>query len=238
MDTFKILFGIEKSDVHKNCILLPLPSKELSEMLGLSDFSKGRLYASAGATHCTVIRTGVGPAFAGDAVLHLADTRCENVILFGSCGITETVAMLRIGSLVVPSSCYSAESFTELLGGDRHPWKMHHADTTLHDLLLRYADGAAADATCLSIGSLKLQEEKLPLFKENGIDVLDMECASVFAAAAHIKRRAVALLYSTDSVRTQPFYAHMPRENRAALARSAKNAAHILCEFIEKKLCD
>ncbi|MCX6353584.1 MAG: hypothetical protein NTZ78_01620 [Candidatus Aureabacteria bacterium] len=238
MDTFKILFGTEKSAVHRNCVLLPVPSRELSEMLGLSDFSKGKLYACAHAKRCTAIRTGIGPAFAGDAVLHLADTPCENIILFGSCGLTEPVGNLRIGSLVAPTSCYSAESFTELLRGDVHSWEMYNSNKSLRDLLRQMAGGDLQDATCISIGSLKLQEDKLPLLKEKGIDLLDMECASVFAAAAHIGRRAAALFYITDIVRGQPFYANMSKEDRSSLTRSIRSAATLVCEFIEKKLSD
>jgi len=54
--------------------------------------------------------------------------------------------------------------------------------------------------TCASIGSIYLEHQRLETFHDLAIDVLDMECASVFAAAKAIQRPAAAVMYVTDIV--------------------------------------
>lgn len=239
MDTFETLFGIKKELVKKTCVLLPLLSRDILKQFGVRELSRGKIYSSGNSAHFTLIRTGVGPAFAGDAVLHLGDTACGNIILCGSCGLVESSTGLRIGSLLSPSAAYAAESFTNLLESDSRSWKAYYPDRSVHDQLLNsYGPAGIENGTCLSIGSLKLQDSMRQILKGKAIRVVDMECASVFAAAAHTGLRAAAVFYVTDVIGEKPFHAELSREDAAILSSSVKNAVRILCEFIEKKLSD
>jgi purine-nucleoside phosphorylase len=236
MDTFETLFGVKKTDVQSTSVLLPLLSKDILKQFGVPRLSRGALYSAGNSDRFTLIRTGVGPALAGDAVLYLAETQCETVILFGSCGLVDPGTGLRIGSLLSPGKCYAAESFTRLLERDSRKWGAYYPDRKLHEQLL--SAGGAGDivtATCLSIGSLKLQDAVRDMIKEKAIGAVDMECASIFAAA-RTGLRAAALLYVSDIIGEKPFHAALSREESSVLTLSVRKAVRILCEFIEKKL--
>ncbi len=236
---FETLFGIRKTDVKRTCVLLPLLSKKIVQQLGVRHLSRGRIYSAGNSAHFTLIRTGVGPTLAGDAVLYLADTSCRDIILFGSCGLVAGAEDIRRGSLLSPSICYAADSFTMLLQGDSRPWDPYRADDNLHGQFLKFCGAEIVNnAVCLSIGSLNMEDELLPLFESKEIQALDMECASVFAAAAHTRRRAVALLCVTDIVGEKAFHAELSREDAAILGSSVTKAVRILCEFTEMKSAD
>jgi purine-nucleoside phosphorylase len=239
MDTFETLFGVKTTDVKNTCVLLPLLSKNIVKQFGVPRLSRGTIYSAGNSAHFTLIRTGVGSALAGDVVLYLTDTQCRTVILFGSCGLVDSSSGVQIGDLLSPGKCYAAESFTRLLEGNSRGWGVYYPDRNLNKQLLN-AEGAGdiRSATCLSIGSLRLQDAMRDTIKRKAIAAVDMECASVFAAAAHTGLRAVALLYVTDIIGEKSYHAELNREDGAVLTSSIRNAVRILCEFIEKKLSD
>jgi purine-nucleoside phosphorylase len=236
VDTFEKLFGMERSRVGRACVLLPLAGRELGRGFCAPAFSRGMLYGTAGGPGFTLIRTGVGAALAGDAVLHLAETPCEEIILFGSCGLAGSDGGLGIGSLVSPAVCHSAESFTRLLDDDIRFGDAFRADAELRARILSHAGSRKiSDTPCLSIGSLKLQEGLLPALRAHGIGLVDMECAAVFAAARRTGRQAAALLYTADIIGEKPFHAPLSAEDRAAMDRAVKDASGILCDLFRKK---
>ena len=105
--------------------------------LGVKEFSKGRLYSSGNSKSFTAIQTGIGPGLSGDAALYLAETQCQNIILFGSCGLVKEEKDIDIGSLVVPEECYSLESFTEMLLQNKNNWQAFYGDKTLAENFLK-----------------------------------------------------------------------------------------------------
>jgi purine-nucleoside phosphorylase len=210
MTKFEILFGIKASEVTNTCVLLPLTGKGILENLGVKKLLKGKLYASGQAKDFTVIVTGMSTGLAGDAVLYLKETRCQNIILFGSCGLVRSKSGTNIGTLVSPVISHAMESFTDMLLDKKTGWKDFPADKKLmENFLKRY--GNIKKATCATLGSLKLEEGMTGLFKEKGINVVDMECSGVFSAALHIKRKAIALFYITDIINEKPFYYEIGR---------------------------
>ncbi|MEI6633988.1 MAG: hypothetical protein WCP22_09230 [Chlamydiota bacterium] len=236
MDTFERLFGVEKSRVGRACVLLPLAGREVVRGFGAPAFSRGMLYGTAEGRGFTLIRTGVGAALAGDAVLHLAETPCDEIVLFGSCGLAGSDRGLRIGSLVSPSVCHSAESFTRLLEDDIRFSDALHPDAELRASVLSLSGSREiSDAPCLSIGSLKLQEGLLPALRAHGIGLVDMECAAVFAAARRTGRRAAALLYAADIIVEKPFHAPLSADDRDAIDRAVGDASGILCDLFREK---
>ena len=109
-------------------------------------------------------------------------------------------------------------------------------ENVLSRQLLDSTDVDITSASCLSIGSLKLQDAMLQTFKKEAIQAVDMECASVFAAAARAGLQAAALFYATDVIGEKPFHAELSSEDKAILKSAIRDAVHILCGFIETKL--
>ncbi len=231
MSVFQRLFGIKDSDVKNTCILLPLVQKNVLEWLDVKVLSKGKLYSSGNSKDFTVIHTGMGPAFSGDAVLYLEKTKCQNIIVFGSCGLIKEEKGLNIGSLVAPSKCYSIESFTDMLAGEKKDYCPFYPDKTLLEKL-----PGMPKVTCATLGSLKLEEGYRNSFEAKEIQVVDMECSAVFSAANHIGKKAVALFYITDIINKKPFYESLSATDRLALMSSIKSASNILCDLIKKNL--
>ncbi len=240
MTAFETLFGIKESQVKKTSVLMPLLRKNTLKRLGIKGFSRGRLYGSGNNSLFTVIHTGVGPGLLGDAVLYLGKTQCQNVILFGSCGLLGEKKGLKIGGLVTPSICYSLESFTEMLLRDKKDWKVFYPDKTLLENFLNTGKSHSSrdikKVICLSVGSLKLEKDYLEIFKKRGIQTVDMECASLFSASEYIKRKAMAFFYITDIINKKPFYADLNAEDKTVLSSSIESSVHILCEFIKNNL--
>lgn len=235
MEKFEVLFGIKESQVKNTCILLPLLTKDLLKGLDIGEFSRGRLYSSGDAESFTAIRTGIGPGSLGDAVLYLGNTRCRNIILFGSCGLVKEESDVAIGSLVVPDKCYSLESFTDMLLQKKSDRQAFYGDKALMKNLLKVNKGIKK-LTCATLGSLKLEEGYIDRFKEKNIQIVDMELSALFSAARHIKRKATALFYVTDIINKKPFYKDLDSKDKSNLASSIKSASDILCNFIKKNL--
>jgi len=234
MTTFQTLFGIKESQVKNTCLLLPLLGKDILNWLGVTEFSRGRLYGSGNTQFFTVIHTGLGPALLGDAVLYLGRTQCQNIILLGSCGLVTQERDLTIGSLVAPFMSYSLESFSDMLLKDKKDWKIFHSDKSLLENFLKVNKRyAIKKLCCATTGSLKLEEDYIDLFKEKQIQIVDMECAALFSASKYIGKHAMSLFYVTDIINKKPFYMNLNPEEKLALSSSIKSAAHILCEFIK-----
>lgn len=237
MTKFETLFGIKDSRVKETCILMPLLSRNVLGCLGIKELSRGKLYGSGNSEFFTVIHTGLGPALLGDAVLYLSQTQCQNIILFGSCGLVEEKKGLKVGSLVTPSVCYSLEAFSEMLLKDKKDWKAFYPDKNLFENFSNTKKPQdIKKVICMTLGSLKLEEDYLQQFKKRGVQTVDMECSALFSAAAYIGRKAMAFFYITDIVNKKPFYVDLSAEDEKALSSSIKSGVHILCEFIKKNL--
>jgi len=234
MNKFETLFGVKKSQIKDTCIIMPFLKKDILKDFGIKAFSKGKLYSIGNSELFTLIQTGMGPALTGDAVLHLNDTSCKNIILFGSCGLIESTKDLKLGSLITPLKCLSIESFTEMLSGCGKNWSVSYPDKNMLESFLKTNNQYVKKADCASVGSLKLEEENIDLFKTKGIQIVDMECSAVFAASKHINCRAMAILYVSDILIEKPFYMKLNKKEELMINSSIKNAVRILCDFIEK----
>jgi len=231
MAAFKTMFGMDSSQIKKNCILLPLLSKGALNFFKIRRFSEGKLFGAGNANHFTLIYSGMGPALTGDAVLYLKETVCENIILFGSCGLVAEKPGLSIGSLVCPSKCYSRESFTDLLlARDKQPGVFYPAEDLFKCFLSMSQGQDIKEVVCSTISSLKLEEEMADSLMQQGIDVVDMECSAFFSAADFIGIKAAALFYVSDIINKQPFYS-LDAQSKLKLLFAIKKSAAILREF-------
>ena len=230
MGKFRKLFGIEEDAVKKTCIFLPLATKEILDSLNVKKMVRGKIYGSGQGRDFTVIHTGMGPTWTGDAVLYLVQTACENIILFGACGST---GMLSVGTLVMATLCYEQETFSKLLGLAHETWPTFYPDRQLMETLDKKRK--LKRAACLTVTSLKLQQERLMDFKKRAIDVVDMECSAFFAASRFIKRRAAALLFITDIIGQKPFYEPLNSADKKSLSLAIKEGTRLICDFINLK---
>ncbi|MBN1914140.1 MAG: hypothetical protein JW788_07060 [Candidatus Omnitrophica bacterium] len=235
MMQFEAIFGIGKNELKKNCILLPLLNKDILSAFKITKFTRGKLYGIVQKDCFTLIHTGLGAPLTADAVLYLKDTPCRNVFLFGSCGLVREQEGLSLASLVAASKSYSYESFSEMLLGNNAQPKVFVPDSGLLNNFLAVAGkGMVREATCATLGSLKLEEGMVSLFIEKGIDIVDMESSAFFSACAYTQAKAAALFYATDIINKSPFYMKRDAALRSKLSAAIKNAAVLLCEFLKK----
>ncbi len=236
MTKFEALFGIKSSLVKRNCVLLPLLPKGILNEFKIANFKKGKLYGTGDNNDFTLIHTGMGAGFTGDAVLYLKKTPCKNVMLFGSCGLVKAGNGLSVGSLVSPVKCYANESFTELLLAKNAKPRVFYAQNKLAAGFLKYGQRQGIKkVTCSTLASLKLEEEMVDLFSREKIDVVDMECSAFFSAAGLSGLNALACFYVSDIIKDKPFYLNLGRDSKSVLSSAIKNAAALLCEFAKKK---
>ena len=237
MSKFEKLFGIKAAEVKKNCILLPILQKGMLKYFQVKSLSKGKLFGAGNSDFFTLLHTGIGPGFTGDAVLYLKDTACRNLFLFGSCGLVAEKEGLSLAGLVSPSKCYANESFSELLKYGPKEDRVFSPDKETYARFLKATRNAGIkDAVCSTIVSLKLEEDMLESFIDKGIDVVEMECSAFFAAASFCGLNAAALFYITDIIREKPFYTGLEPDLKLRLDFSIKSAVNILCEFIKTNL--
>jgi len=231
MTKFETLFGIKESEIKDTCVLMPILPKSVLSLLGIKSLSKGKIYSSGNAENFTLINTGIGASFAGDAALYLADSGCRNIILFGSCGLVKSSGNMAVGSLVAPIECYAMESFTNMLLRN-NDFKTFYPDKAVVESFLN-DNKDVQKVSCATLGSLKLEEESLDLFTEKNIHVVDMECSSFFAAGTHKHLKTIALFYVSDIINEKPFYAEFSPDDKLRLLSSIKSGVKSICRFVK-----
>ncbi|MBI5210145.1 MAG: hypothetical protein HY927_09275 [Elusimicrobia bacterium] len=224
MDIFKKLFGIEKSLVKPDCVLSPLNEVDLFAGSRAGGRGRGDYYRVADSRHATIIGTRYS-LLAGDCVLSLADSPCRNIYLFNCCGGVGG----GIGAAYSVRKAFDFESFSGMLAG-RGEAGCYFPDAKLAGVFSSYS--GLPEGTCATVGSLALEETHLPRFRALGADCLDMECSAVFSAAKKAGKRALALLYVSNSVPDKPWHEHLDRRDIQRLGRARKGLASLLTRFI------
>ena len=222
MDTFKKLFGVEKSLIKPDCILTPLDEVDLFAGSRARGRARGEYFRVADSPHATLIGTRYS-LLAGDCVLGLADSPCRNIYLFNCCG--------GIGAAYVVRKAFAFESFSSMLAGKPEA-ACYLPDAGLAGEFSSYA--GLPEGTCATVGSLALEETHLPRFRALGVNCLDMECSAVFAAATQVRKRALALLYVSNSVPDKPWHEELDRRDIQRLGRCRKDLAALLLGFIAR----
>lgn len=234
MDKFNNLFGIDASDIKGTCVIMPFISREAVHAFDIRSLSKGGLYSVGDNGIFTLIHTGVGPTFVGDAALYLEETRCRNIILFGSCGAAKDTGGFGIGRAGIVKKALSQDSFTNMLFKKKAEDRFY-PDKDLFGALSG-SDSELRQINCLTVGSLKLEKEYLDFIKDNSVDAVDMETASFFAACKNIGKRGAAVLFATDSLTSLPYYMALKSTHRAELNKIVKEASLVLCRLIKERL--
>jgi hypothetical protein len=226
MDTFKKLFGVEKSLIKPDCILTPLNEVALFAGSRAGGRARGDYFRVADSPHATLIGTRYS-LLAGDCVLGLADSPCRNIYLFNCCGGLGD----EIGAAYVVRKAFDFEGFSSMLAGKTE------AACSLPDAGLAgefFSYSGLPGGTCATVGSLALEETHLPRFRALGVNCLDMECSAVFSAAKQVGKRALALFYASNRVPDKPWHEALDRRDTQRLGRSRKNLATLLLGFIAR----
>lgn len=227
MNKFHELFGIDAGEVRRNCIVCPVNDEELFCGPGEYGRHRGLLFRAAQAAGVTVI-SAKNNFLVGDCVLHLKDTSCQNVFLFGSCAGCGDAA---VGDKVLAQRSFSLESFTEMAHFKSKP-DICMPDESLNNRFLSAFSGQGVQSqACATVGSIALEESYHGWFLKNRVSCIDMETSIVFSAANYIKRRAMALLYVTDLVKGAAFTEPLAAEAREKVLASRRSLAAMLAAF-------
>jgi len=233
MSIFKKLFGVGESEIKQSCIILPCITKNERTLFDITQFEKGKLYATANTSNFSVIYTGIGAPLVGDAVLNLKDTPCRNIVLFGCCGLFPSASDVSIGDIVVPTECWALESFSEMLLTTDTTASSCKPSKPFLDSFLQHTDLSSIHrVTCATVGSLFLEPRFIEHFQKKAPCIADMECSAFFAASEYTGHHAFSLHYVTDIVRDQPFYCDQSDEQKHKISTSKKRATQALCRFL------
>ena len=232
MNEFQSLFGINKSEIKRTCVLMPFIKRNILDHFGVRVLSRGKLFGTAHTEYFTLIHTGLGPTFLGDACLYLNQTKCKTAILFGSCGLVESKD-LSIGSIVSPVKCYESEGFTETLTFNKSQSKCFTPDKPLYDAFINFDHNKniVHKATCATIGSLKLEKDYKYIFIRKCIDIVDMECSSLFSACQLAGIRSFAVMYVSDIIGKKPFYKNLSFKDKLSVDNAIKTSSDLIWKF-------
>ncbi|MFC1577107.1 hypothetical protein ACFL42_00640 [Candidatus Omnitrophota bacterium] len=235
---FSALFGVKPSKIRETCVITPFFSKSVLSGFDIKAFRKGLIYGVGDNGSFNLITTGIGAPFVGDAVLYLEDTPCKNVVFFGSCGAVREKRHLKIGSLTAVKKVLSGDSFIDILLKRKPKGPFYPDKGLLGGFLSSGENSSIKEAVCLTVGSLKLEKEYVSSLKEGSIDVLDMETAAFYAAAKHIRKKAVAALYVSDILNRAPYYEIIRPKNKPFFRSITENASNAVCGIVKKTLAE
>ncbi len=234
MSYFKKLFGVERSEIKRVCLLMPVLFAESQRILKINKLMKGILYQVGQGDNFTLIYTRMSASFVGDAVLYLGETSCEYLILYGSCA-SVFPEKIKIGSLVSPYKCYAFEQFSEMLSGNAKMNKFYYPDKDfLNFFYSNVPKEYVRKVAGISVSSLYLEKKYLNYFQKNNIEIIDMECFSFFASAEHIKRKALALFFISDDLAYKPFFTSYEKEDKALVKKAKMMGLNLLWEIMKK----
>ena len=229
MTIFEKIFGISSDEVKTRCVLLPCLNNEILDVFGVKNFKRGKLYGCVNTKDFTLIYTGMGAAFVGDAVLYLKETQCEDVLLFGSCG---SLGRLDIGALAAVYECFAYDSFSVMINNSILDAQLYYPDKNLLEAFLKTdKQSKILKARCVTTASLKMEEQYLKKWEEKCFDIVDMECSAFYSAAKSVNIRALSLFYISDIVSKKPFYESSSVQDLMAKSKAIKNGIKMIKEF-------
>lgn len=214
-DTVALILHCKPSDIRKNVILSPTWSeKHFSRYIAkIETISEGFVYdISYQGKSITYIRSGMGAPFAGDAILALSCTPCENVIFIGSVGgLKES---LVIGDLVLVNRSISGDGFSNYI--EKAPLtSSSFLTSTRPNIELSILLEEIARSICEEPGITLSKGDIFSIdtivasfvhldFIEREFDCIgiEMETSAVFNAASLVGLKAAALLQLSDVIPT------------------------------------
>lgn len=224
-EIFKKFFGINPDKIKKNCLICQANDASLFIGKNSKTSSTGIFFKIDNSNHETVISIK-NNFFIADCVLLLKETPCENIFLFGPCGI---LAPFKIGDKLIIEKAFNFESASAFLDFPSDA-KAYYPCKTLFKKFSSFS--RLKTSACATVNSLLLEKRHIPKLKELQISSLDMETSIVFSCAEKIGKSAIAVLYATDSPEKKPFFGKLEEHEKSALKCSRKQLAQILKSFI------
>lgn len=223
---FKEYFGSASSDIKKTCIIC----QNYDMPLFAENAVNGFFVKSADAGNATVIALK-NNFLAGDTVLYLKETKCKNIILFGSCGGCGNVAS---GDMLMIDKAYNYESFSNMLAFDKTSGFVSSSDQLTRSFYAknRYGELIKTNSACVS--SLLLETKYINFFKENDICAVDMESSIVFSAAADIKASVLCLMYVADHIENNPVGEKLAQRAKKKISSARKELARMILRFADE----
>ena len=220
---FKDFFGMSSSEIKKICIIcqnydLPLFSQESKN---------GFFVKTADAGNATAIALK-NNFLAGDAVLKLKDSGCENILLFGSCGGCGEV---ESGDILFIDKTYNLESFSKMLKLEEEMESAPFSESLNSAFYGKYPyeDLIKTNSACVS--SLILETLYTSRFKDNGICAIDMESSIVLSAANKIGAQAACFMYVADHIEKNPVGIELEKKQKNKISLSRKKLAKMIMDF-------
>ncbi|MDR2191551.1 MAG: hypothetical protein LBO62_01545 [Endomicrobium sp.] len=231
---FKSYFAAAKDEIKKTCIIcqsfdLPL----------FSSVSKNGLFVKTAQIKNATVVVLKNNFLAGDAVLRLKGSSCENIILFGGCGGCGNV---NIGDLLTIDKAYNFESFTDMLknrtisqtaafSGSAEFSRRNGAKEFTPAFCEKFKTAKIVKTNSACVSSLVLEQNYTQFFKRNGICAIDMESSIVFSAANEIGAGVLCLFYVSDIVET-PLGVLLKSGERQKIAAARKKAAALILDAL------
>ncbi|MDR2251231.1 MAG: hypothetical protein LBD98_00065 [Endomicrobium sp.] len=156
---------------------------------------------------------------AGDVILHLKNTICENILLFGSCGGCNGRSY---GNIIIIDKAYNLESFSSMLNFKEEVEYYQSTRLLFNDFLAKSGIAEIIETNSACVSSLALESNFLSWFKKKEISVADMESSIIFSAAKYINKNAIGLAYVTDFIGQAPTM-HIDTINKQKIESSKKN---------------
>jgi purine-nucleoside phosphorylase len=224
---FKKYFRTAEKNIRPNCIIC----QSFDVSLFTDKTSSGLFVKYADAGDATVIALK-NNFLAGDAILHLGNTKCKNIFLFGKCG---GFGSAGYGDLIAVDKAYNLESFSKMLNRDKNPEYYQSSKDLLSDFYKKNCRENLMETNSACVGSLALESNFSDWFKEKKISAVDMESSIILSAAKEIKRNAVCFMYVTDLV-GRGFTADIGDESlKRKTAASRKKLADMILRFCNEK---
>ncbi len=230
-EVFKKLFGCPPAEIKHNVIILPSNDSSLFREIVPERLPRGFLFDVCNGTENSLVFLKTR-SLAGDCVMHLKNTACRRIILFGSCGGLNT----SIAGKAIVSEAVNLESFTSFLNGSSlKKTETCRPEGNLSKEIMECAGGKLESVRCATVSSLYLEEAEKEKLKKNGIDCIDMEASMVLSAASHCGIQAAVLFYCTDVPGKINYYDKFPAEIREKIKGARKSLASLLLKFLKSE---
>ncbi len=218
---FKYCFGTKAAEFPETVILTPFMRGERFVIAGAKPVSfKGKLYSGAiieaKPAKFAVVRCGIGPGLAGDAVLLMGATPARRVIFAGACG---GFGASRVGDVVVCEGAFDGEGFSRYHGHDFHIAKIIDnggiisADKGYTEKLKKFISGKISgrdkirSGNIFTTGSLLAEEaQNMRAVEDKGFLGVDMELSAVYQAARAARLTATGIVFVSDLPLSRPLW--------------------------------
>jgi purine-nucleoside phosphorylase len=224
---FKTFFGNDEQSIKRNCIIC----QNFDISLFSNEVSDGLFVKSANIKTATIIALK-NNFLAGDAVLRLKDSPCENIFVFGSCG---GYGKVSYGDLVIIDKAYNLESFSDMLNF-KNQVKYYQSSTDLSaNFYTKNIQKKLISTNSACVSSLYLETKFLDWFKEKEISAVDMETSIILSASNNIGCKSVCLMYVSDIVSTNATLFLQEKSIKQKVLFSRKSLAEMILRFCNEQ---